>query len=241
MAASIRRARFRFGRPLGTRLQRKDDDAIDTIAVKCSLEPPMQSMRYGLFEDVGAETSPDRFTFDCNAGFAPPNAELLFAVDFPRDSDMTVVHGKCAVLDRIGRKLMERHGKGLRLLCANQDDGSVLGQVFALDGSMRRHLLGKKLAQTDSVARLGSAQQRVGAGNCGKAIIEVLREVVDAWAARARPSRDSANSCQHVVDTMLQLVPENTLTLGARRRGGPGGRGGGGGGRRGGGGGRGSD
>ncbi|MBV8833562.1 MAG: hypothetical protein JO108_30555 [Acidobacteriaceae bacterium] len=70
-------------------------------------------MWYGPFEDVSAEASPGGLAFYCDAGFAPPNAKLIFGAGnfgLPGDVNMTVIHGKRAVLDRIGRKLVERHG-----------------------------------------------------------------------------------------------------------------------------------
>src|SRR5436190_23603778 len=101
-------------------------------------------MWYGPFEDVGAEASPGGLAFDCDAGFAPPNVKLIFGagnIGLPEDVDMTVIHGKRSMLDRIGRKLVECHGERLRLLRRNQKDGPALGQVFTLDGTVRRQFL----------------------------------------------------------------------------------------------------
>src|SRR3954463_14167596 len=54
--------------------------------------------------------------------------------------------------------------------------------------------------------------------NCGETIVEGLREVVETLAPRARPSRESANGRQHVVDAMLEFVPEYPLMLRALRQ-----------------------
>jgi hypothetical protein len=86
-------------------------------------------MWYGSFEDVRAEAAPDGFAVDCDAGFAPPNAKLLFGsgnIGLPGDVDKTAIHGKRSVLDRIGRKLVEGHGEGLRLLRRNQGNRPAL-------------------------------------------------------------------------------------------------------------------
>src|SRR4051812_46010391 len=58
----------------------------------------------------------------------------------------------------------------------------------------------------------------MGARNCGETIVEGLREVVETLAPRARPSRESANGRQHVVDAMLELVPEYPFMLRALRQ-----------------------
>src|SRR5689334_96817 len=109
--------------------------------MKCSFETSVQHFWYGPFEDVGAQAPPDGFPLDFDTGFAPPNPKLLFGFgnfDFPTDVDTTAIHGKCAVLDSVCRKLVKCHRKSFGLVCRNIELGPALSQVLALYGPMCR-------------------------------------------------------------------------------------------------------